>query len=568
MYSIYADGKLLFSTAGTDDEHIVLNPKLTLDANTEGELSFTLPPGNAFHGKLQKIKSIVTVEQDGLEIFRGRVMDESKDFYNQQSIYVEGDKAFLADSLFPPYEYSGSVQGFLQKVLTSHNGQVEAGKRFTIGEITAVSANETMEIEDTSYKDCYATIEDKLLKVFGGYFRTRKVGSTVYLDWLKEYGTNAQVIEFSVNLLDLKEKTDAGDVFTCLIPLGANVETEDGGTGEPLTIESVNSGKNYIQDDEAVALYGKIWRTQTWNYINKPAELLKKARYYMKTGAVLETLTIKAIDMHFLDKNVDSIRIGDNVRILSNPHGIDKTTICSKMVIDLLNPEKTSYTFGEKPRTLTDIVAKANKDLNGLTGGGRGGGGGKVEALNKEFSDLKRWADIFKDETEAKINLNAWEINTLTGRMTEVEFDMDGVKGEMLLRATKSELNAVGERVTKAEASIKLNTESIELKVSKDGVVSAINQTAEEIKIQAAKINLSGYVTASQLSATNASISNLTSGVTTASALKASLVNGTTVSGTYGRFDYIYHGGNQIFRRSIEVSTPSGSTTINYLGYN
>ena len=38
-------------------------------------------------------------------------------------------------------------------------------------------------------------------------------------------------------------------------------------------------------------------------------------------------------------------------------------------------------------------------------------------------------------------------------------------------------------------------------KVSKDGVISAINQTAEEISIDASKINLTGYITASDLGA-------------------------------------------------------------------
>ncbi len=40
----------------------------------------------------------------------------------------------------------------------------------------------------------------------------------------------------------------------------------------------------------------------------------------------------------------------------------------------------------------------------------------------------------------------------------------------------------------------------IELKVEKDGIISAINQTAETIKIQASKIELSGYVTVNSLS--------------------------------------------------------------------
>jgi hypothetical protein len=62
---------------------------------------------------------------------------------------------------------------------------------------------------------------------------------------------------------------------------------------------------------------------------------------------------------------------------------------------------------------------------------------------------------------------------------------------------------------------ITVNAQGIEMKVNKNGVISAINQTAESVTIQASKINLSGYVTASQLNSTNARIDNIISGDTT-----------------------------------------------------
>lgn len=77
--------------------------------------------------------------------------------------------------------------------------------------------------------------------------------------------------------------------------------------------------------------------------------------------------------------------------------------------------------------------------------------------------------------------------------------------GLVTLKASQTDLEAMGERVSSAESSIKVNAENIELKVSKKGVISSINQTAESIKISASKINLEGYVTASQLSAELAS---------------------------------------------------------------
>lgn len=57
---------------------------------------------------------------------------------------------------------------------------------------------------------------------------------------------------------------------------------------------------------------------------------------------------------------------------------------------------------------------------------------------------------------------------------------------EQINRKTATETNA---------ASISVNANAITTKVSKDGVISSINQTAEAIQISTSKVNLSGYVT-------------------------------------------------------------------------
>ncbi|MCM1439271.1 MAG: hypothetical protein NC131_08755 [Roseburia sp.] len=61
--------------------------------------------------------------------------------------------------------------------------------------------------------------------------------------------------------------------------------------------------------------------------------------------------------------------------------------------------------------------------------------------------------------------------------------------------ATKTSVDALGNRVTAAEASIDVNTTQISMKVAKDGVISAINQSAESVTISASKIDFNGMVT-------------------------------------------------------------------------
>ena len=55
-------------------------------------------------------------------------------------------------------------------------------------------------------------------------------------------------------------------------------------------------------------------------------------------------------------------------------------------------------------------------------------------------------------------------------------------------------------RVTAAEASIRVNADNIESKVSKDGVISSINQSAESVKIQASKVEIDGTAIFSAIS--------------------------------------------------------------------
>lgn len=61
--------------------------------------------------------------------------------------------------------------------------------------------------------------------------------------------------------------------------------------------------------------------------------------------------------------------------------------------------------------------------------------------------------------------------------------------------ATKTTVDALTGRVSTAEAKIDVHSSQISMRVEKDGVISAINQSAESVTIQASKINLNGAVT-------------------------------------------------------------------------
>ncbi len=485
MYTIRVDGSQLHNPAMESEQYTALAPKLSLSTTGSGSCSFVLPPGNRCINAIRRRKSIITVHQDGVEIFRGRVMDDETDTHKQKSVYAEGVRACLNDSLAAPYTYTGTAQGLLEKLITEHNEQVDEDKRFTLGRVTARRAGEAISgLKNVAYWATYQEISEKILDVYGGYLKDRYEGGVQYLDWLQEYGSaNTQQIRFGVNLLDLKDKNDAGEMFTILRPLGASEIGEDGEYAAPVSIASVNGGRDYIQDDEAVAKYGKIWKAYTWGHITDPSELLKKAQEYLKTGAELRTLTIQAIDMHLMDGSAQAIRIGDVVKIHVLPHGIDLEMPCSKIEIDLLNPENTLYTFGEPPRALSDNVVMAEEEIGGLTGGYGGGGGRSVK---EENNGIIRWAEIRVNENMANINMLAGEANSLENRLSLCEVDIDGINANIWLMAKQEEVDELGKRVSQAEIEIDGANAEINLR-AKQETVDALGT-----RVSAAEIEIDG----------------------------------------------------------------------------
>ena len=554
MYTIHLDGQLLFSNRIDDEVHAVLSPKLTLDVKSSGSLSFVLPPSNHMHGNIRKMKSIITVEQNGDEIFRGRAVEVETDIWNQKSVYCEGALSFLLDSLQQPMSFKGKAADVFRTVIANHNEQVDEEKRFAVGNIAAVFEDEELPEQDTNYTTVYwktsDMINDNFIDVLGGYLLARVSDGTLYIDWLSELGDGeSSEIRFSVNMLDLTDKSDAGDMFTVLIPFGWSEIGSDGAYSEPVNITSVNDGKNYIQDDEAVARYGKIWRTYTWANTKDPAELLEKARKHLATGAALRTLSIKAVDMHFLNGNVGMVRIGQIVHIASDSHGIDIEKACVKMDIDLVDPENTAYTFGEKPRTFTESAVRTENKVYQMTGGGRGGGGRR--SVQQEISDIIRWAEINKDETNAYIQLTAGELDKTNQKLSAAEIDIDGLEAEIVLKASQELVEDTRKRLSFAGIDINGEASSIKL-LARQEVVDDLEESVSE-----AWISIDGKASRVEINALETYIDNLIAG-----SVKATLLRTANITADGANIGSMSYNGSYITKRSATFLTNSSSITV------
>lgn len=506
MFVIKVDGQVLYSPALSDDYRII-SPSLSLEVNKAGSLSFTMPPGHAMYDAIQKMKSIITVEQDDEEIFRGRALDETTDFYNQKEVYCEGELAFLLDSIQRPYEFEGTVADFLHMMIKNHNEQVDEAKQFTIGNVTAVDDSVQLALENIGYSDTLTALESVLLDVYKGYLRIRYNGGVRYLDYLLAYGENSgQKIEFGVNMLDLDNQIDAKEIFTVLVPLGGINDD-----GETITIESVNDGLDYIENEDAIAQYGRIVKTHSWDDVTDPAELYSLGYNKLMDATTADTLTIKAVDLHLLNGDTDKISLGDNVHLLSTPHGLDKEYTCEAIDINPFDPEKTVYRFGPKVDTMADNAASM------------------ANLVKKHSGDLFCHLRHIKElEKAVTINITNWD--DANNRISAVALEMDAVKATIDLKASQYSVDELGYRISSAELAIDGANAEIALRVRENEVISAINLTTEEARIQASKIVLDGYVTASTFNAKVANIDELLSGVATITYIK---VDAISISGTY-----------------------------------
>lgn len=114
----------------------LISPTLTREVGKAGSFEFTMPLGNVAHSALQKLRTTVEVEQDGVSIWQGRPMSHEQDFLMRQKIYCEGELAYLNDSGIAPYAAKNvSFSQFLEWICDNHNAQVDAYKAFTPGKV-------------------------------------------------------------------------------------------------------------------------------------------------------------------------------------------------------------------------------------------------------------------------------------------------------------------------------------------------------------------------------------------------------------------------------------------------
>lgn len=467
MYEIYAypygnpDAKLLLYRPD-DPQALVLSPKLTREVSKGGSLVFTMTRDHAQYDMLQKLSTVVQVQRDGKEIWRGRVLKHEADFYNRRVVYCEGALSYFNDSSITPFNYKGTLRQFLQHLIDAHNDQVKSKmKCFQLGTVTAALGSLVVQFGDADqygvgedYGKVWDILDKLVLKVFGGYFycsfdATTGLNVLNYCDQAVEAKRQtAQKIEYGRNLLNLSETTDATDLYTRIYPIGNKhtvdtskwyyklmwwrdtskdkheerwgiMETDAATVAQylPASGYSYNLQEGWIQNDAAVQKFGIITRiveldTDSANDTFAAGVQALQQNYAMKTSYV-----IRAVDLVDAGYDTDRLDFSMYSHIVSAPHSVDAVMLCTKLVEPLEKPAQKEFTFGMTRRTLTDRQV-ANMGTTNLLQE-------SAYTSEKYHQDMLRRLFAYKSSTDSKLSDISKGLTDAVTKMGDLQDQID-----------------------------------------------------------------------------------------------------------------------------------------------
>jgi hypothetical protein len=334
MYKIFADDTLIYDSKIED--YKINKGSIGLELNKSGSFSFALYPDHFFYNNFVKMKTVIKVLKSNKIIFRGRVLNDDTDYWNNKTLTCEGELGFLQDTIIRPFSFNGTPEAFLTKIITEHNAQVGEFKRFKIGRVTVT---DVIGVDNENYETAFDNLTKRLVEGSGGYlFITHEDNEDIpTINFLKDFKTvSSQPIEFGVNLKQYTKKTTSSDVATAIIPLGS----------DKLKISSVNEDKDYIYDEDAKNNLDWIYKVVEYSDITDAQTLKTTAENDLK-NMINQNITIEltAIDLHLLNRSIESYKLGDYIPARSKPHNFNETMLCSKQTIDLLKPDNDTVTL-------------------------------------------------------------------------------------------------------------------------------------------------------------------------------------------------------------------------------
>lgn len=550
MITIYIDNKKIYDPRIRKLQ--LEEAELSQAKNKAGTLKMILPADHAY-SDLVVIPGItrVTVKEDDDILFKGRIVRDNPDFWEDSEYTAEGQLAYLNDTVIRPYEFSGSPREYFKFLITQHNSQVEKERQFTVGRITVSDPNDYIVRSNMHYPSTFEELQEKLLDNMGGYLVERFEKGVAYLDYLDEIReNNDQKAKYGENIVDIDRVQEIdSDFATAIIPLG---KKQDDGNGNEtyLTIASVNDGKDYIQNDDAVAKYGLILKVVEHEDVTLPENLIKKGEEDLQEAIKsTSSITVTAADLSGTGSKVESFRFMKNVKCISKRHGLDFRSPIVALNRNLLDRSDYKITVGDTQKTYTGTSVTSKRDseskseeiidlerearkkaIQELVSKMEKASGlyvtdiGEDGAHNWYLHDKKTVEEsyviiqvndagiLFSDDGGKTYNGVSWDGIAILEKIYTIGLDatyiITGILNADIVKIRNLHLKDISDTAgTTLDATLDGITSEVSKKVGDTEIISKINQSAEQVSINADKINFTGSATFTNAVNANSTVS-------------------------------------------------------------
>lgn len=488
IVQVYADKALVYDNRLEGYELLALQVQAKIESG--GTATLQLPPLHPAYSKFVSLKTLVEIYRDSELVFRGRALYPSDDFYGNRTITCESERCFFQDAVMRPFLYQTDPATIFRDVIGIYNAQVDDYKQFAVGDITVTDDNDFVRLESESATQVTNVVK-KLIDRCGGYivFDTNAEGQRT-VNWyasLTHYST--QTIELGENLLNFASNDGgANDLATVLVPYGAKDEE----TGDRVTIESVNDGKDYVEAADAVAYRGRIVKVAIWDDVTKPENLLRKATAYLSKAKLITTqLTLSAIDLSAMDKDIDTFSVGDLVHVKSKPHNVDDDYLLLDRNYDLLNPANDSVTMGKSLDTLTGAAASDDRKQSGELDRVERDARKDYEKNKEQISGTETRLTSLIQQTSETIMLEVSKVQQDNEKMKEQLTQIQQTAEDVTIRVSKIEQDGVDKVTT--SMGYKFSDDGLHIQRSGEEIENLMNhqgmyvKRGDEIMLQADK---------------------------------------------------------------------------------
>lgn len=621
MYKITAkfpsgNDLILYDPAGTGALPI-LGPKQTEELNQPGSLTFSLLHPHEAYGLLEGMKTYISSEKEGTEIFYGRVLDvEPDELTGQETITCEGALSFLNDGFLSPdpKNSSGTTQSqtmtaeaFFRRCIDEFNADIGNDPRrvFTVGNVTVARKDETRLYQITQFTSAKEAIEQNLLNNYGGFLKVyRSPQGQLMIDWVEDYGVvDSGRVELGENVISQSNRLSGENLFTAIRPVG-----KDGLVHSTTPIIDVYPA-------EEMAEYGRIVKNIDFPGITSESDLLAAGQALVQriNKTIYRSSEISLLDLHFVDDEEPEVNLGNRYTNIAGLEG-DEVTVSTRNR-DYENPQNDSISLKNAKHLEGNGIDDFKNNDGGISKQSSRSSGGVGMAL-KYYHELQDEATLIAD----RVRINGQRIDIAAETLIETGNEMERlstVTGDLGNRVTGIEGTGViqnSDRITQVAGKFRVETlpgesttrvildEGAKLSVEDDGVYSdvigadgvrsIVTQTATEIRSEISASNSTIYSSIEQTasairSEVGDSLSNVHSAITqtansirsevnaadsdiysaieqSASQIRTEIVN--TESGLYnyilqtasGTRQYIVSTTNRTWVQDTDPTTPEG----------